>query len=295
MKHVLLTYYQQVIFFQKTENNKMRTICKKMAGIGICLLFATYLASCSLIEYHPYDLESDDQPTNWNQKNIDLLAKKDDNADTLRFIFMGDTQRCYDETQDFVNAVNKRNDIDFVIHGGDITDFGMSKEYTWIHRIMKNLKVPYVALIGNHDIVGHGNDVYKKIYGNLNFSFVYRKTRFICLNTNALEFDYSTPVPDFDFMMSFMKDSADVKRTIVVMHAPPYGDEFNNNSALMFNYVTEQYKNLKFCLHAHNHVQTVTDYFKNGILYYGCEDISKRTYMLFTLTGDTYSYSVVKF
>lgn len=273
----------------------MRTIYQRITAIGYYLLFAICLVSCDLIEYHPYDLESDNQPSNWNQTNINRLAEKDDNTDTLRFIFMGDTQRHYDETQDFVNAVNKRNDIDFVIHGGDITDFGMSKEYSWIHNIMKNLRVPYVALIGNHDIIGHGKDVYKKIYGDFNFSFLFRKTRFICLNTNALEFDYSTPVPDFDFMMRFLNDSSDIKRTVVVMHAPPLDDEFNNNSALMFNYMTEHYKNLKFCLHAHTHVLIEKDYFNNGIMYYGCEDISKRSYLVFTLVGDTYSYRVVKF
>jgi predicted MPP superfamily phosphohydrolase len=273
----------------------MRTICRTITGIGQYLLFVILLAACNMIEYHPYDIESDDKPTDWNQTNIRLLADKDDNSDTVRFVFMGDTQRYYDETQDFVNAVNKRNDIDFVIHGGDITDFGMSKEYLWIHNIMKTLKVPYVALIGNHDIVGHGNDVYEKVYGNFNFSFQFRKTRFICLNTNALEFDYSTPIPDFDFMMRFLNDSADISRTVVVMHAPPYSDEFNNNSALMFNYMTEQYKNLQFCLHAHNHIQTVNDFFENGILYYGCADISSRSYLEFTLAGDTYSYKVVNF
>lgn len=273
----------------------MKAIFRRIIGSVQYLLLAICLVSCDLIEYHPYDMESKNQPSNLNQSNINILKGKDDNHDTVRFIFMGDTQRHYDETQDFVNAVNKRNDVDFVIHGGDITDFGMSKEYMWIHNIMKNLKVPYVALIGNHDVLGHGKDVYEKIYGDFNFSFQFRKTRFICLNTNALEFDYSTPVPDFDFMMRFLDDSSDIKRTIVVMHSPPFDDQFNNNSAIMFNKITENYWNVKFCLHAHRHVQIVKDYFKNGIIYYGCDDISKRTFLLFTLVGDKYSYNVIKF
>ena len=272
----------------------MKTTCLRVTVISQFLLLILF-ASCNLIEYHPYDLESKNQPSGINQTNINLLQKNDDEQDTVRFIFMGDTQRHYDETQDFVNAANKLNNIDFVIHGGDINDFGMSKEYVWIHDIMKKLKVPYVALIGNHDILGHGKDVYQKIYGDLNFSFAFRKTRFICLNTNALEFDYSTPVPDFDYMMGFLKDSATIERTIVVMHAPPYSDEFNDNSALMFNYVIEHYKNPEFCIHAHNHVQSMNDLFNNGILYYGCDDISRRTFLLFTLAGNTYSYKTVKF
>ncbi len=273
----------------------MNIIVRETTGIFPIILLFTCLTSCELIEYHPYDLESDDMPRGLNQTNITKLAGSDSSSDTIRFIFMADTQRHYDETQDFVRAVNKRDDVDFVIHGGDITDFGMSKEYLWIYDIMKHLKVPFVALIGNHDVIGHGKDVYRYIFGDYNFSFIFRKTRFICLNTNALEFDYSTPVPDFDFMMTFINDQADVNRTVVAMHAPPNDDEFNNNSAILFNGVLEHYKNLMFCLNAHQHSQTVNDFFNNGILYYGCEDISKRSYLLFTLTDSTYSYTAVHF
>ena len=53
-----------------------------------------------------------------------------------------------DETEDFVKEINKRNDIDFVIHGGDMSDFGLTKEFLWQRDIMNGLNVPYVALIG---------------------------------------------------------------------------------------------------------------------------------------------------
>lgn len=273
----------------------MKIDVDKLTRNILMILITIFLKSCNLIEYHPYDMESKNQPSNLNQTQLDLIEAMDGDKDSLRFIFMGDTQRHYDDTEDFVNSANGLTDINFVIHGGDITDFGMSKEYTWIHDIMKKLKVPYVALIGNHDILGHGMDVYKKVYGDFNFSFEFRKTRFICLNTNALEFDYSTPIPDFDYMMRFMNDSISIKRTIVVMHSPPFDDQFNNNSAMMFNKIIENYCNVKFCLHAHLHSQGTKDYFNNGILYYGCDDISKRSYIIFNLVGDKYSYEVKTF
>lgn len=273
----------------------MKTFFGMRMGITQFLLVALFLPSCDLIEYHPYDTYDKDLPSNLNQTNISLIEKLDDNSDTIRFVFMGDTQRFYDETADFVNHVNKQEDIDFVIHGGDVTDFGMTKEFSWICDIMSKLRVPYVTLIGNHDIVGHGKEVYRKIYGDFNFAFEFRKTRFICLNTNALEFDYATPVPDYDFMAGFLNDSASIERTVVVMHAPPFDDQFNNNSGLMFNYLLEQYKNLQFCLHSHRHVLSVNDYYKNGILYYGCDEMAGRNYLLFTIVGNSYSYQIVYF
>ena len=51
---------------------------------------------------------------------------------------MGDSQRWYDETLDFVNHLNKRDDIDFVIHGGDYSDFGVTDEFLWQRDIMNN-------------------------------------------------------------------------------------------------------------------------------------------------------------
>ena len=37
---------------------------------------------------------------------------------------ISDTQRRYDETKEVVNIINNRGDIDFVLHGGDMADFG---------------------------------------------------------------------------------------------------------------------------------------------------------------------------
>lgn len=262
---------------------------------GLILLVCLILISCDVFEFHPYDIRKTLGSYDLNNANIARIEQSDDQDDTIRFVFMGDTQRFYDETAAFVSAVNQRDDIDFVIHGGDITDFGMSKEYLWINDLMKKLRVPYVALIGNHDVVGHGKIVYENIYGDLNFSFKFRNTRFICLNTNALEFDYSTPVPDFDYMSGFIADTVDVNRTIVVMHAPPYDVQFNNNAVVTFNNILEQYNNLQFCLHAHTHKRQENDFFNNGILYIGCDDIEGRNYLLFTVAGDSYSYRVINF
>ncbi|HET6555925.1 MAG TPA: metallophosphoesterase [Prolixibacteraceae bacterium] len=267
------------------------SIRHRILTLWLCIL----LTSCDLIEFHPYDIRKDSGEHNLNRSNIVRIEAADDNKDTIRFVFVTDTQRFYDETNAFVKDVNQRENIDFVIHGGDITDFGLSKEYLWIHDIMKKLKVPYVAVIGNHDIVGHGREVYKNIYGDLNFSFKFRGTRFVCLNTNALEFDYSTPVPDFDFMSGIAEDTINIKRTVVVMHSPPFDVQFNNNSVRTFNNMIEEYPQPLFCLNGHLHRLDEKDYFNNGITYIAGDDVSGRNYLLFTIAGNSYTYSVVYF
>jgi hypothetical protein len=72
--------------------------------------------------------------------------------------------------------------------------------------ILNKLKIPYVVLPGNHDCLGSELSVFGEIFGALNFSFIAGKTKFLCLNTNALEFDCSTPVPDFSFIKQALSE-----------------------------------------------------------------------------------------
>lgn len=267
----------------------MKHICIVGGVLGILL------GACNPFEYHPYDVRLDKEYKNINQRNLERIRMSDRHKDTVRFIFMGDSQRWYDETEDFVKAVNRRNDIDFVVHGGDISDFGMKAEFCWIHDIMNKLKVPYVALIGNHDHLGLGGEIYKAMYGDYNFSFIYSGIKFLALNTNALEFDYSTPVPDFDFIIHEIKDSVShpYEQTIAMMHAQPDDIVFNNNVKLIFHEYLKRFNNLKFCVHAHAHHLMVNDFFGDGIIYYGSDAMKNRNYLLFTVSKNSYEREVV--
>lgn len=268
-----------------------------MRRVLLVLAAGVWLSGCQSFEYHPYDAHLSSKYKNINARNMEKIRQKDRHADTVRFVFMGDTQRWYDETEDFVEAVNQRNDIDFVVHGGDISDFGMKKEFCWIHDIMNKLKVPYVAIIGNHDHLGTGGEIYQTMYGEFNFSFVYSGIKFVCLNTNALEFDYGTPVPDFDFIQQEMADTLanDYEQTIAMMHTEPGDVVFNNNVRLVFHEYLKRFRRLRFCVHAHEHRLMKNDFFGDGIWYYGSDAIKNRNYLLFTVTPKDYQYEVVYF
>lgn len=258
--------------------------------IGILIL-----SGCELIEYHPYDTRIHGEK-GINETQIERIERNCSRKETIRFVLMGDTQRRYDDTEDFVRNVNSRNDIDFVIHGGDVSDFGLTREFIWARDIMNKLNVPYVTLIGNHDVLGNGKAVFEEIFGADNFAFIAGETKFICLNTNALEYDYSHPVPDFNFLKTEMTTRQDeYTQTVAVMHAKPYCDQFNNNVAEYFHYTLKNFKNLRFCLHAHEHTTKETDIFEDGTIYYGCASMEKRSYLLFTLNQSEYSYEEVFF
>lgn len=251
------------------------------------------MAGCDLVEYHPYDVRLHGE-LDINAKNIARIEAGCAGKDTVRFVMMGDSQRWYDETEDFVRAVNEREDVDFVIHGGDISDFGLTKEFLWVRDIMGKLHVPYVALIGNHDIIGNGKEVYRKMYGDENFSFRAGEVKFICMNTSALEFDYSHPVPDFSFMYNELQDTVSgFRRTVPVMHTQPYDVQFNNNVARGFHLLLKEFPGMEFCLHAHAHKLLHEELFNDGIPYIGCAAMKDKNYLLFTLTPGGYDYEVV--
>lgn len=268
----------------------------KRRFITLTLIFCFVLQSCDMIEYHPYDGRVTGE-TGINEKNIALIEQAFATKTTIRFAMIGDTQRWYDETEDFVKSINKRDDIDFVVHGGDVSDFGLTKEFLWQRDILNKLKMPYVVLLGNHDCLANGKDIFHEVFGEVNFSFIAGRTKFVCLNTNALEFDYSHPVPDFQFIeyeMNNRKDEYD--KTIFVMHVRPYSEQFNNNVAGIFQQEIKKFPNLQFCMNAHDHQVTADDMFDDGIIYYGTANIAKKKYLLFTLKPDnTYDYEVVDF
>ena len=52
----------------------------------------------------------------------------------------------------------------------------MKKEYEWTVNILSKLDIPYVGLIGNHDVIGNGDQVFNKLFGEEKL-FFYRPGR----------------------------------------------------------------------------------------------------------------------
>ena len=172
------------ISFQSKRLYNINIIHMKLSKLLFIPLTGLFMGGCDMIDYHPYDVRISGQ-TNINNRNIEKIEANCKDKATIRFVTMGDSQRWYDETLDFVNHLNKRDDIDFVIHGGDYSDFGVTDEFLWQRDIMNKLKVPYVGLIGNHDCLGTGEETFRIVFGDPNFSFIAGRIKFICLNTKT--------------------------------------------------------------------------------------------------------------
>src|SRR5690606_19085912 len=116
---------------------------------------------------------------------------------------------------------------DFVVHGGDLTDFGIIEEYRWQHEILKRLNVPYMATLGNHDCLGNGVKVFENMYGPQDAVYDLGNSRFVFINTNSLEFE-EDPVPRLPFLGAAFGDTTSYSNGFVLMHVPPFDNEFDD-------------------------------------------------------------------
>lgn len=268
---------------------------KLLACICIILAIGTVTACKDVFDIHPYDVNYGGEEHH-NARAIATIEDRFANSDTLRIAFISDTHGWYYSTKAEVAAINKRNDIDFVVHCGDLTDTGTKKEFEWSRKILTNIKVPYVALIGNHDFLGTGDQSYQVLYGDMDFSFIAARVKFVCLNTNATEYDYMAAVPNFDFMEQEMtNDTARFDRTVVIMHAPPYSDQFNNNVAKAFRRYLSFFPGLMCCMFAHDHTNASRDIYNDGLMFYGVDCAEHRNYRILTIRKEGYDEEVVYF
>ena len=263
---------------------------------GALLLGSLAFSACELIDYHPYDTRVDGK-SHINAQNIERIEAATAGKKAIRFVLISDTQRWYDETKAAVKSINARDDIDFVLHCGDLTDFGVTREFEVQRDILEGLRIPYVALLGNHDCLGTGADVYRHMFGNPDFTFNAGDVHFLCINSNAVEYDYSVDIPNFSFIRNDIETLPDnMRRTVVAMHAQPTSEQFNNNVSELFEYEIRKYPGLAFCMCGHGHHTQVNEWFDDGVLYYECAAAKHREYIIFTLDEEGgYSYETVDY
>jgi 3',5'-cyclic-AMP phosphodiesterase len=239
---------------------------------------ALLLPSCEKFDFNTYEINRDniikEATTEFNLQR--LLAQP--TKDTLHIVLIGDLQRFYDELRDFVAVVNKLPRVDAVIITGDLSDFGLSKEYKWINEELIKLKVPFLTVIGNHDCLANSNQIYERLYGPLNYSFTWNRIRFVMHNTNGLEYGFNGKVPDLNWMRDQLRDVENYEYSLFVSHVPPVSDDFDKSLIEQYTSLIRNSKNTVFSANGHRHNYEVDQPYGDNVWYVNTSSPSNRIY-----------------
>jgi 3',5'-cyclic-AMP phosphodiesterase len=252
--------------------------------ITILLLVVLCIAGCKM-QYHPNEVRPD--YTNLNVININKL-RNDDVDDKFSFILVGDTQRFYEQLDDFVDHINGLDGIAFVLLNGDLVDFGLNKEYNWVAERLNRLKVPFIATIGNHDMLANGRLIYDKMFGPENFSFYYGNSKFIGLNTNSEEVGFNGSLPDLNFLSHEMADTA-AKNIFLLSHVSPSSAAFDRNLEMGFVELLQSNPRTRISMHGHDHQYKLLEPYEDGIDYLHVGATGARNYAKISVNGELYT------
>lgn len=158
---------------------------------------------------------------------------------------LGDPQQFPGDLELVIQRINKNPHIDFILLLGDIAETGVKPEFEWACAALNKTQKPIIPVIGNHDALSFGKEIWRNIFGEFDFSFSYLGTKFIAYNDNQYEFE---DVPNRDWLSTEAQvEDGEVRlHTIGMSHIPPWGRDPD-----LDHYLADQGYNLM--LHAHLH------------------------------------------
>ncbi len=244
-------------------------------------LIASLFIGCDSLEYSPNQAFDRNSPTDLNAKNLEKLYKNVDNTDdTVRFILTGDTQRSYDQARALIGLANKNYPkLDFVLLNGDISDFGLHQEMEWVTKIYEDLNFPYITVIGNHDLVANGLNAYKNMFGDLNFSFVYKNVKFICQDDNSREYQFNGKVPDLDWLGKELQTDNNVNAIVNVAHIPPSSGDFDRKLEVPYGNLLNSFPKVVASLHSHENRDEVEFPTPGGVPFIISNAVTNRVFL----------------
>ena len=256
--------------------------------------FSIFLLSCTEFEYSPHQVFDKDSPTNLNAKNLSRLLQTA-NDDTLRFVVSGDSQISQNAVVSLIRKINTLRGIDIVFLAGDISEFGTLKEMEWVVNESQKLKAPYFGVIGNHDLIANGSTVFKRMFGELNYSFTYGGVKFICHDTNGREYRFNGKVPDINWLESELAGAEDSKAFVAISHVRPFTVDFDRKLDTAYSNLFNSKPDFLASFHAHDH--SFGEYYPDHsrVPFIVTTSIGERGFLLVEIVNNQLKYERVDF
>lgn len=260
----------------------------KFFKIIVIVVISLTITNCdNVFEYSVYTADVKSSQKNTTIKNLDLLKKIEPTSQNFKFAFITDVHYSYNNLRTVINDINNRDDVLFVIFGGDIADQALLKEYEIFYEIMKNLKKPYLTVIGNHDYNSNGGLIYKRMFGDYNYSFEFNNNKFVLFDDIIWE---SNKDPDFDWLSSELSDNTIFDQVFTFAHIPTYSDDFSIKMKERYRSIMID-NNVSLSVHGHTH-----DYFfeKDKVSYLTIPSLKEPTYGIINVQYKKFNIELIE-
>lgn len=186
-------------------------------------------------------------------------------TEPVKFAFLSDVHLCVDSPrignlERCIADINSQDDIQFVLFGGDITEFGADEEIELAKGVMDHLNKPYYVVAGNHDAKWSesGCNTFAKVFGYEQFDFEAGGIKFIGCSSgpNMRMAPALMPHECLVWLDSLANAVPKEKKVIFVNHYP------QDTSVLNYFQVVNSLKktNIQLLIGGHWHSNRILDY-----------------------------------
>jgi 3',5'-cyclic-AMP phosphodiesterase len=277
-------------FLHTKHKLNWQTICKLqirnpelMRILYACLLCILFCSCRKLFTYSANEIQIDEKDKGQNIKNIERLQSKTQSG-SFRFVVISDTQRFYDEMDDFIEKISAYPDISFLVLVGDITDFGLKSEYLWMCHRLQKLSFPCLVVVGNHDMLGNGRELYKQMFGPENFGFSYSGYKFIVLNSNSQEVGHNGSLPDTSWLQQELAATPTQQKIIVFAHLAPFSGDFDPSLIQPYVSTLANNGNVVYSIHGHEDISFLGQPYGPPVSYLVVNSLGARTFVIINIT-----------
>jgi predicted phosphodiesterase len=262
---------------------------KTVAVIAIIITF--FMACDDFFEFSVYGANVQEAHKNTTSKKLQLIDKIQLESDNFKFAVITDSHIFYTNLKIVVDDLNKKDDISFVIFGGDLSQQGLLKEYELFFEMMNNLRMPYLTVIGNHDYSSNGGEIYRNMFGDYNHSFEFNENKFIFFDDIVWE---SNKNPDFEWLSSELSGNTLFKNVFVIAHIPPFGDQFDSEMEQRYQELM-QTNNVPLSIHGHTHGFLYEKFYGGTVNYLTVPAPNKApTYAIISVKNRSFEIELIK-
>ena len=205
----------------KQKNKAWKQTRRNWLKVGASSAAALALTGCG-IDMKNSPFETNVAEERLNEKNLQQIYNNN-LGETFKVALLSDSHFYFGNMQTSINEINQRDDIDFVIHGGDLTNIGDLWEFETAMSVLKTSRFPVLAIPGNHDFISKGKDIYRKAFGEFNYYLKLEKHLLIFANSN--KFEFQAEGLNIDWFIQTIEEHKDDREVIVVAHIPPWDHE----------------------------------------------------------------------